>query len=76
MYRAVFVRGLPSIDHFLFTPKKYLPRRLSASSFEICGPVYSIMRLPLGIILVAKSPSPVRVRLTAKSVFDRCIHPA
>ncbi len=65
MYRATLVRGLPSIDHLVFSPKKYLPPRLSTSLFETIGPVYSMMRLPFAIGSKAKKPSPVRVRLIA-----------
>jgi len=57
--------GLPSIDHFVFTPKKYLLRLLLTSSFEISGPVYSMIRLPLGIGLRANNPQPDLLRLMA-----------
>ncbi|MDQ3254725.1 MAG: hypothetical protein M3R15_12580 [Acidobacteriota bacterium] len=66
MYRAVFVRGLPSIDHFVLISKKYLPRLCSTSAVEMSGPIYSIIRFPAVIGLIAKRPKPVAVRLTTK----------
>ena len=69
MYRAKLWRALPSIDHFLLTPKKYKPLLRSTSSFVMSGPKYSMIRLPLGIRLRAINPRPVFVRLTAKSSF-------
>src|SRR5215831_17381786 len=56
-------RPLPSIDHFLFTPKKYLPLLFSTTSFGTRGPVYSMIFLPLGMRCVANSPRPVAERL-------------
>src|ERR1700737_3446469 len=58
MYRAILSRRLPSIDHFLFTPKKYLPLLFSTTSFEMRGPVYSTIFFPFGIRLTANSPLP------------------
>src|SRR5262252_8295047 len=60
-------RPRPSIDHFLLTPKKYLPSLLSTTSLGTRGPVYSIILLPLGIRSTANKPRPVTERLTAKS---------
>src|SRR5215471_3156933 len=59
-------RPLPSIDHFLFTPKKYLPLLFSTTSLGTRGPVYSMIFLPLGMRLVANSPRPVAERLISK----------
>ena len=50
------------MDHLAFTSKKYFPRLLSTSSFEMNGPVYSIIRLPFGIGSRAKNPRPMAVR--------------
>lgn len=65
MYRATFSRKLPSIDHFVLTPKKYFPLLFSTSSFGRNGPKYSMIRLPFGIGRVANNPSPVLVRFTS-----------
>ena len=67
MYRAMFSRPRPSIDHFLFTPKKYLPLLFSTTSFGNRGPVYSMILLPFGIRLAANIPNPADERLIMKS---------
>jgi len=61
----MLLRGLPSIDHFELMPKKYFRLLCSTSLFEMKGPVYSTIRLFLGIGFVANNPKPVAVRLTA-----------
>src|SRR6185295_7767493 len=63
----MLLRGVPSIVHFELTPKKHLPFvRLSTSSFETSGPVYSISRLPAGMGFSANKPRPEAVRLMTK----------
>src|ERR1044072_3290461 len=64
----MFSRPLPSIDHCLFRPKKYLPLLFSTSAFEMRGPTYSTIFVPLGIGLVANNPKPVAARFTAYGV--------
>src|SRR6185295_1871843 len=59
----MLLRGVPSIVHFELTPKKYLPLvRLSTSSFETRGPVYSTIRVPAGMGFSANKPRPEPVR--------------
>jgi hypothetical protein len=66
MYRARLSRGLPSIDHLELMPKKYLPLLRSTIVLETNGPVYSTIRLPLGIGLRVTNPNPLEVLLTLK----------
>ena len=74
MYRAVLLRGVPSIVHLELTPKKYLPwTRRSTTSLVTYGPVYSMIRLPFGMGPKVNKPNPYSVFLMANLYFPLVI---
>jgi len=61
----MFARALPSTDHFLFAPNKYLPYSFRLCRLARADRRISMIRLPLGMRFVAKSPNPVPVLFTS-----------